>query len=78
MITLKKYSNRKIYSTKNSGLGRVGYVVLSDIRDLIRSGKNVEVLDAQTKKNVTNAVLLEVVKASTEFNNNQLHNIIRG
>ena len=77
MITLKRYPNRKMYSTKNSGLGKVGYVVLRDIRDLIKNGETIEILDSKTKENVTNAVLLEVVKV-TAFNNNTLHNIIKG
>lgn len=41
MITIKKYANRKIYGEIN---GRKGYLTYSDISDLVRQGKEFQVL----------------------------------
>ena len=74
MIILKRHPNRKIYSPKNNKPNQVGYVNMSDIKDMIRNGKTITVLDT-AGKNVTNAVLLEVIKKAG-LNNEELHNII--
>lgn len=46
--TIKKYSNRKLYSTKLSS-----YVDLAYINDLVRTQQNFMVLDNKTKKDIT-------------------------
>lgn len=41
MITLKKYANRKVYGELD---GKKGYLTLDDISNLIRQGKDIQVL----------------------------------
>ena len=55
-IVLKKYSNRRLYDTHNSC-----YVTLEDVTGLIKSGHQVEILDAATKENVTAFILTQVI-----------------
>ena len=53
---LKKYANRRLYDTKRSK-----YVTLSEVADWVRSGQEVEVVDAKTKKDVTAFVLTQIL-----------------
>lgn len=46
--TIKKYGNRKLYSTKLSE-----YVNLDYINDLVRTEQKFEVIDNKTKKDIT-------------------------
>jgi polyhydroxyalkanoate synthesis repressor PhaR len=55
-ITIKKYSNRRLYDTTN---GR--YVTLDDISDLIKEGNSVEVLDSKTKEDITKLILAQII-----------------
>jgi len=55
-IVLKKYSNRRLYDTHNSC-----YVTLEDVTGLIKSGHQVEILDAATKEDVTAFILTQVI-----------------
>ena len=53
---LKKYSNRRLYDTRNSR-----YVTLEDVTGLIKSGNRVEIIDAATKEDVTAFILTQVI-----------------
>jgi len=55
-IILKKYSNRRLYDTRNSR-----YVTLEDVTGLIKSGSRVEIIDAATKEDVTAFILTQVI-----------------
>ncbi len=55
-IILKKYSNRRLYDTRNSC-----YVTLEDVTGLIKSGNQVEIMDATTKEDVTAFILTQVI-----------------
>ena len=55
-IILKKYSNRRLYDTRNSC-----YVTLEDVTGMIKSGNRVEIVDAATKEDVTAFILTQVV-----------------
>jgi polyhydroxyalkanoate synthesis repressor PhaR len=61
---LKKYSNRRLYDTRNSR-----YVTLEDVAGMIRSGEQVQIHDATTKEDVTafilTQIILEVAKRKT-------------
>ena len=52
----KKYSNRRLYDTE-----RNAYVTLSHVGDLIKQGREVEVVDASTHEDVTAFVLTQIV-----------------
>lgn len=55
-VKLKKYANRRLYDMEKSA-----YVTLNQVADLIRQGRQVEVIDAKTKEDVTASILTQIV-----------------
>jgi len=55
-VIIKKYGNRRLYDTAGSG-----YVNLDDIARFIREGKDVQVVDAKTGRDLTRVVLTQVI-----------------
>jgi polyhydroxyalkanoate synthesis repressor PhaR len=55
-ICIKRYPNRRFYASHSSS-----YVSLPEIEELVRSGKNVEIVDSQTGEDLTRAVLMQVI-----------------
>lgn len=55
-ILLKKYANRRLYDTEKSS-----YVTLNQVADIIREGRQVEVIDAKTKEDVTAFILTQII-----------------
>lgn len=55
-ILLKKYSNRRLYDTRSSH-----YVTLEDLTGLIKSGNQVEIVDAATKEDVSAYILTQII-----------------
>ncbi len=55
-VNLKKYRNRRLYDADH---GR--FVTLSQVAEMIRLGRRVEVKDADTGENVTVPVLLQII-----------------
>lgn len=55
-VLLKKYPNRRLYDTERSA-----YVTLVQISDLIKAGRQVEVIDAKTGEDVTAFILTQIV-----------------
>ncbi len=53
---IKKYPNRRLYDMEISS-----YVTLEDVRQLIVEGESFEVRDARTGKDLTRAVLLQIL-----------------
>ena len=53
---IKKYPNRRLYDTEISS-----YVTLEDVRQLIIDGEDFEVREAKTGKDLTRAVLLQII-----------------
>ena len=53
---IKKYPNRRLYDTEISS-----YVTLEDVRQLIVEGESFEVRDARSGKDLTRAVLLQIL-----------------
>ena len=56
VIVIKKYPNRRLYDTSGSC-----YVNLEDIAGLIRDGKDVQVVDAQTGEDITRVTLTQII-----------------
>ena len=56
MITIKKYSNRRLYDTSQSQ-----YVTLEELANKIRSGDDVQVIDAKTNEDLTQSVLAQII-----------------
>lgn len=63
-IILKKYSNRRLYDTRQSC-----YVTLEDVTGLIKSGNQIEIIDAATKEDVTAFILTQVILEEARKNN---------
>jgi polyhydroxyalkanoate synthesis repressor PhaR len=55
-IVLKKYANRRLYDTTRSA-----YVTLDEVAEMVRKGRAVRAVDAQTKEDVTAFVLTQIV-----------------
>ena len=55
-VKLKKYTNRRLYDMEKST-----YVTLNQVADLIRQGRQVEVIDAKTKEDVTAFILTQII-----------------
>ncbi len=53
---IKKYPNRRLYDTEISS-----YVTLEDVRHLIIEGESFEVRDSRSGKDLTRAVLLQII-----------------
>lgn len=55
-ITIKRYPNRKLYSTESKQ-----YITLEEIAALIRNDVEVSVIDAETGDNITAYILAQVI-----------------
>lgn len=53
---IKRYQNRKLYDTSDSC-----YVTLEDISDMIKQGEEVEVIDNETKEDLTAVTLAQII-----------------
>jgi polyhydroxyalkanoate synthesis repressor PhaR len=66
---IKRYSNRKLYDTKDSR-----YVTLLQIAEMVRTGEEVQIIDNNTKEDLTEVTLAQIIyeeqkqKASTSRN----------
>jgi polyhydroxyalkanoate synthesis repressor PhaR len=66
---IKRYSNRKLYDTKDSR-----YVTLLQIAEMVRGGEEVQIIDNNTKEDLTEVTLAQIIyeeqkqKASTSRN----------
>ncbi len=55
-VIIKKYGNRRLYDTAGSG-----YVNLDDIARFVREGKDVQVVDAKTGRDLTRVTLTQII-----------------
>ena len=55
-VVIKKYGNRRLYDTAGSR-----YVNLDDIAALVRQGKDVQVIDAKTGRDLTRVTLTQII-----------------
>jgi polyhydroxyalkanoate synthesis repressor PhaR len=53
---IKRYSNRKLYDTQESR-----YVTLEEIEEMIRSGKEISVVDAASGDDLTSVTLTQII-----------------
>lgn len=59
MITVKKYSNRRLYDTSVSS-----YITQEELAERIREGKDVRVVHAKTDEDITQQVLAQIILES--------------
>ena len=55
-VVIKKYPNRRLYDTTGSR-----YINLEDIALLVRDGRDVQVVDAQTGEDITRVTLTQII-----------------
>ncbi|RST31487.1 polyhydroxyalkanoate synthesis repressor PhaR [Sphingomonas ginkgonis] len=55
-VTIKKYANRRLYDTGSST-----YVTLDRLAEMIRDGRDFEVVDAKTGEDITHQVLTQII-----------------
>ena len=60
----KKYANRRLYDTEESK-----YVTINEVADFIKAGRQVQVLDAKSREDVTAFILTQVVLESARGQN---------
>src|ERR1700730_5882803 len=53
---IKRYSNRKLYDTKDSR-----YVTLLQIAEMVRGGEEVQIIDNNTKDDLTEITLAQII-----------------
>lgn len=53
---VKRYSNRKLYDTKDSR-----YVTLLQIAEMVREGEEVQIIDNNTKEDLTEVTLAQII-----------------
>jgi polyhydroxyalkanoate synthesis repressor PhaR len=66
-VLLKKYANRRLYNTEKSS-----YVNLVEVGDLIREGREVQIIDAKTEEDVTAFILTQIIVEEAKKKNSLL------
>ena len=64
---IKKYGNRKLYDTEQSS-----YVVLKDIEKMIRNKEEIQIIDNETKDDITIATLIQIIFSSEKKSTNSI------
>ena len=55
-VTIKKYANRRLYDTESST-----YITLDRLAEMIRQGREFEVVDAKSGEDITRQVLTQII-----------------
>lgn len=55
-VTIKKYANRRLYDTESSA-----YITLDRLAQMVREGREFEVVDARTGEDITRQVLTQII-----------------
>lgn len=72
LITIKRYSNRKLYDTSQSR-----YVTLAELGEMIRRGANIEVIDNDTKADLTEVTLTQVLMIQQKQKQKGIRNLVQ-
>ena len=55
-VTIKKYANRRLYDTESSA-----YITLDRLAEMVREGRELEVVDAKSGEDITRQVLTQII-----------------
>ena len=55
-VTIKKYANRRLYDTESSS-----YITLDRLAEMVREGREFEVVDAKSGDDITRHVLTQII-----------------
>lgn len=58
-ILIKKYGNRRLYSTASSS-----YITLAELEELVRNGESIQVVDASSQEDITSQILTQILVES--------------
>ncbi len=72
ITTIKRYSNRKLYD-----MSRSRYITLAELGELIRQGENIEVIDNDTKADLTEMTLTQVLIAQQKQKHKGIRNLVQ-
>lgn len=72
LITIKRYSNRKLYDTSQSR-----YITLTELGERIRRGENIEVIDNDTKADLTEMTLTQVLMTQQKQKQKGIRNLVQ-
>lgn len=72
LIRIKRYSNRKLYDTSQSR-----YITLTELGEIVRSGVNILVIDNDTKADLTDITLTQVLMAQQKQKQNGIKNLVQ-
>ena len=72
IITIKRYSNRKLYDMSQSR-----YITLAELGELIRRGETIEVIDNETKADLTDVTLTQVLMAQQKQKHKGIRNLVQ-
>jgi polyhydroxyalkanoate synthesis repressor PhaR len=70
--TIKRYSNRKLYD-----MSRSRYITLAELGELIRRGENIVVIDNDTKADLTEMTLTQVLMAQQKQKQMGIRNLVQ-
>ncbi len=56
VVLIKRYANRKLYNTDSSR-----YITLKGISELVREGRDIQVIDNESGKDITPVVLSQIL-----------------
>ena len=63
-VVIKKYNNRRLYDTEKNA-----YVTLAALSEMIKEGKQIEVIDAKTRVDVTAFTLPQIILEEAKSKN---------
>ena len=63
-VVIKKYNNRRLYDTEKNA-----YVTLAALSEMIKEGRQIEVIDAKTKVDVTAFTLTQIILEEAKSKN---------
>ena len=66
-VLLKKYANRRLYDTERSV-----YITLGQVAEMIKAGRQVQVIDAKTEEDVTAFILTQIIVEEAKNRNSLL------
>ncbi|MBX7221308.1 MAG: polyhydroxyalkanoate synthesis repressor PhaR [Blastocatellia bacterium] len=66
-LLIKRYGNRRLYNTETGA-----YVNFDDLIALIRSGRDIRVIDSTTKEDLTKIILTQIILEEEKNNRNIL------
>lgn len=70
--TIKRYSNRKLYDMEQSK-----YITLAELGELVRRGENIEVIDNDTKADLTEVTLTQVLMTQQKQKQKGIRNLVQ-